>query len=157
MKKNVRLLICGTMFAFAGVIPSGAYSAETGKILFHCDLTPDEVARVSDSTASGRVGLSLDRTTQTLSWNLNYTGLSSPPANIAIHGPAIRGAMAKVLKTIGEPGAKAPVTGSWVLDDGELELLLQRQMYIQIDTAGYSDGEVRCQIDRGASETPRKP
>lgn len=130
-----------------------AASAAAEKIPFRCDLNADDVAVGSDSTASGHVSLFLDRDTQTISWKLNYTGLSAEPTDISIRGPAGRGGVARVLKDLGGAGLKSPLTGSWMLEDGELEILLQRQMYIQIATVNYMEGEIRCQIEKDLKGT----
>lgn len=149
-----RVIIRSFILVLAFILVKKGHATEIGSVPFYCNLNAEDVALVSESTARGYAALKIDRATQKLSWKLTYEGLSSPPIDISIHGPAGRGGIAKVLKSMTAEGMKSPVVGSWTLDDGQLELLLQRQMYIEIATDNYKNGEIRCQIERGAAEGP---
>jgi hypothetical protein len=126
----------------------GDQNAEGPPIIFYADLSADEESAETDSPGAGRFECSLERKTLMLSWTVTYKDLTSPATSAAIHGPQTPGGEAGVLIDLAPKGVASPITGSVVLNEGELEYLLTGRMYVNIDTKQYPAGELRGQLSR---------
>ncbi|MFG0284442.1 MAG: CHRD domain-containing protein [Phycisphaerales bacterium JB039] len=106
-----------------------------------------EVVPVTTS-GSGTGEVSIDLTTNELSWRIEYAGLSGPAVNAHIHGPAMPGATAGVQVKIAmfSGGAASPMVGSTTITDAQVGQLLSGLWYVNIYTAMYSTGEIRGQV-----------
>lgn len=98
-------------------------------------------------TGSGSATLTLSGTT--LSWNVTYTGLSTPDTVAHIHGPGAPGVSAPVLFPF--TGTFNVTSGSFV---GSTPNLTAQQIsdlnagldYVNIHTTAFGGGEIRGQI-----------
>ena len=97
---------------------------------------------------TGMADLTYDTDTRKLSWTVEYSGLSGPPAAAHIHGPAAKGANAGVAIPFKDPAS--PITGEATLTDEQAKALMDGMMYVIIHTAAHKDGEIRGQIEKDA-------
>ena len=73
-------------FVNAGVALADAMS-------FKVPLTGKECVPPVDTTGSGTADLTYDPATRVVTWNISYTGLSSPSTMAHFHGPAAEAKM----------------------------------------------------------------
>ena len=93
----------------------------------------------------GAAEVTLDTTARTLSWTIDYAGLTGPATMGHFHGPAATGVAAGV--TVPLTGDLAsPITGTTSLNDGQIGDLRAGLWYINIHTAKYPAGEIRGQV-----------
>lgn len=127
-----------------------AMASDSGPpVLFYATLSADEQSTTTVSSGRGRADFSLERATLRLSWRVNFERLTSPAVGAAVHGPQRPGTNAGVQIDMGKRNASAPLVGSAVLTDAQLEYLLAGRMYVNIRTRKYPAGELRGQIQRG--------
>ncbi len=117
-------------------------------IAFYADLSADEESAETYSPGKGRFDVTLDRKTLRFAWKVTYNDLTSPLTSAAIHGPQTPGCEAGVLIDLAPKGPRAPLEGSVVLNEGQLEYLLTGRMYVNLHTAKYPNGELRGQLSR---------
>jgi len=106
------------------------------------------------STALGALTGTYDDATNTLSFNLSFTGLSAPTTAAHIHGPAPAGVNAGI--QIGFSGFPAGVTSgfysnSYVLTAAQETDLLSGLWYVNVHTTSSPGGEIRGQFKEGSS------
>lgn len=94
----------------------------------------------------GTAEVTYDTDTKTLSWTVEYSGLSGDAAAGHFHGPADKGANAGV--AIPFENAASPIKGSAVLTDAQANDLLAGKYYINIHTAANKGGEIRGQVEK---------
>ncbi|MDG2243447.1 MAG: CHRD domain-containing protein [Rhodospirillaceae bacterium] len=141
--------------ALIGVLfpnPSSAapdYAGTEGPpIKFRTALSADEQSAPTESPGSGLAEFVLDRPTQRLEWTVTYGKMTSNATGAHIHGPQTPGGNAGVLFDLAPDGMSSPLTGSVVLNDGELEYLLTGRLYVNIHSTRYPAGELRGQVMR---------
>jgi hypothetical protein len=93
----------------------------------------------------GTAQINLDTATKQLTWRVDYTGLSGPPAAAHIHCGAAAGANAGVAVPLGTNLA-SPIQGSATLTDAQLADLQGGKCYVNVHTAANKGGEVRGQL-----------
>lgn len=93
----------------------------------------------------GAAEVTLDTVARTVSWTIDYAGLSGPATMGHFHGPAAPGVAAGVTVPIPAPLA-SPITGTAALNDGQIGDLRAGLWYINIHTAKYPAGEIRGQV-----------
>jgi hypothetical protein len=141
MRHTSRLVLCLVgVFLFWGI-------ARADQINFKADLSgASEVPPVSGA-GKGTATLSLNTATKTLTWTVNYSGLSGPATAAHIHGPAAAGANAGVLVPFNGDLA-SPIKGSATLSDAQISDLEAGKLYVNIHTAANKSGEIRGQLER---------
>jgi hypothetical protein len=117
-------------------------------IHFVAQMSADEQSAYTESPGIARAEFVLERATLRLSWTLTYSGLTSAPIGVGIHGPQAPGGNAGVLIEMGANGVRTPLKGSAILTDGQLEYLLTGRTYVNLRTQKYKLGELRGQIMR---------
>ena len=117
-------------------------------IAFYADLSADEESAETYSPGKGRFDVTLDRKTLRFAWKVTYSDLTTPLTSAAIHGPQTPGREAGVLIDLAPKGPRAPLEGSVILDEGQLEYLLTGRMYVNLHTVKYPNGELRGQLSR---------
>jgi hypothetical protein len=125
----------------AGILPA---LAET--IALTATLSPAAEVPPADSRGSGKAAVSYDTVTHTLSWTIQYSGLTSAPTAAHFHGPAPAGQNAPIVIPLTE--LASPATGTEVLDDAQADELLSGQLYLNFHTPAYPAGEIRGQVTR---------
>jgi hypothetical protein len=116
--------------------------AETWK--FKADLSGKNESPPNDSTASGSATATYDTATKTLTWHIEYTGLSGPAIGAHIHGPAPAGTNAGIMLPFADP--KSPIDGSAQLTDAQEQSLTGGGLYVNIHTKANPGGELRGQL-----------
>jgi hypothetical protein len=95
------------------------------------------------TTARGFGVFTIDVSTNTLSYYVGFTGLSTAQTAAHIHGSALHGTNAGVAFDI---GTGSPASGSWTYPDGMEQDILDGKMYVNVHTTMFPGGEIRGQI-----------
>ncbi len=140
------------MFLFSPLQAQDYLGTEGPPIKFLALLSADEQSAPTESPGSGQAEFVLDRPTQRLAWTVTYGNLTSNAVAAHVHGPQTPGGNAGVLFDLAPDGIGSPLTGSRVINDGELEYLLTGRMYVNIHTTRYPPGELRGQVMRQRPE-----
>jgi len=101
------------------------------------------------SSGKGTATASLDTTTKTLSWTVDYSGLSGPATAAHIHGPADPGANAGIVVPF-SGNLASPIKGSATLTDAQIAQLEAGRWYVNIHTEANKPGEIRGQLVRAS-------
>ncbi len=133
-------LIAGTV-AFAGcsMMPMTSNTAS-----FRATLSGAAEVPTNNSTATGNLEATLDRSTNVLRWKLTYSGLTGPASAGHFHGPAIPGSNAGV--AVPFASAASPIEGQATLKPEQVADLMNGKWYANIHTAAYPGGEIRGQV-----------
>lgn len=131
--------------AFLGGEIRGQVMNFSGPIL-HSTFPIDGAQEVppSGSAGTGTGRISFATATNTLSWNIAYTGLTGTVTAAHFHGPAAAGANAGVQVNIGI--ATNPIVGSTVLTATQAADLLAGLWYVNIHSSTSPGGEIRGQV-----------
>ncbi len=101
----------------------------------------------SKTTAgTGAATASLDTATKTLTYDVDYSGLSGPATAAHFHGPAEPGANAGVVVPFPTPAS--PIKGTATLTDAQMADLMAGKWYANVHTAANPAGEIRGQLTR---------
>lgn len=97
------------------------------------------------SAGMGQLQAEFDKTTNTFSYTLRFSGLSGPVKAGHFHGPAEAGKNAGVALGISNIG-ESPVQGRAVLTAAQAADLLAGKWYVNLHTAANPGGELRGQV-----------
>lgn len=97
------------------------------------------------SSGKGAATVSRDTATKTLSWMVDYSGLSGPATAAHIHGPADPGANAGIVVPF-SGNLASPIKGSATLTDAQIAQLEAGKWYVNIHTEANKGGEIRGQL-----------
>src|ERR1044071_109911 len=111
---------------------------------FTADLRGSSEVPPTESNAKGKAELTYDASTKTLRWTISYWGLTGSATAAHFHGPGGEGANAGMMITISP--LSSPMKGAAILTEDQSKALLSRNMYINVHTAKYTDGEIRGQL-----------
>ena len=117
-------------------------------------MTPAQVVPANNSSATGTLDVLYVRGEHTLSYTINYSGLSGPVTGVFVYGPADPGyaSPAAPLQSI-TSGLPTATTGTYknslFIDDVYIKEvdLLNNKFYIVVRTAAYPAGQIRAQVD----------
>lgn len=140
---NRSRIIVGLTAALALGIASPAY-AEMMKFAATLDGAQQNPPVTTDG--KGTADITYDTDTKTLSWTVEYSGLSGDAAAGHFHGPAAKGENAGV--AIPFENAANPIKGSVVLTDAQAADLMAGKYYVNIHTAANKGGEIRGQVEK---------
>ncbi len=121
-------------------------AAQAEQINFKAVLSP--AAGVA-SSGKGTATASLDTNTKTLTWTVEYSGLSGPATAAHIHGPADPGANAGIVVPF-TGNLASPIKGSAALTDAQIAQLEAGKWYVNIHTEANKPGEIRGQLVRAS-------
>ena len=133
------LLLAAALCGFA----SAAAQADTVK--FHATMNGASEVPAKTSEGKGSVDASLDTTSKTLTYTVDYSNLSGPATAAHFHGPAEPGVNAGVEVPIAPPLA-SPIKGSALLTDAQVSDLRAGKLYVNVHTAANPGGEIRGQL-----------
>lgn len=139
----IRIAILAGVSAFC--LAASPSFAETLKFTAALDGAQQNPPVTTD--AKGTAEVSYDTDTKTLSWTVEYSGLSGDAAAGHFHGPAAKGANAGVAVPF-EGSVASPIKGSAVLTDAQAADLQAGKYYINIHTAANKGGEIRGQVEK---------
>src|SRR6476619_2529208 len=132
-------ILCGGIAAIAVLAASVAFGQE---VKMKADLSAAQEVPPNQSPGKGTAAITLDTATKTLSWTVNYSGLTGPATAAHIHGPAEPGKNAS--PTVPFQGAGvSPITGTATLTDAQVADLNGGRMYVNVHTAANPGGEIR--------------
>ncbi|MBK9120536.1 MAG: CHRD domain-containing protein [Phycisphaerales bacterium] len=98
------------------------------------------------SPGSGFATVTLDTSTNLLSWNVSYQDLVAPVSAAHFHGPAPIGVNAGVTVNIGGGGLASPFVGNTIISDLHKADLLAGLWYVNVHTQTFPGGEIRGQV-----------
>ena len=98
------------------------------------------------TAGAGAATASLDTTTKTLTYDVEYSGLSGPATAAHFHGPAEPGANTGVVVPFPTPAS--PIKGTATLTDAQMADLMAGKWYANVHTAANPAGEIRGQLTR---------
>jgi hypothetical protein len=136
-----RILMAGcALLALAG----SAFAAE---MMMKTELSAAQEVPPVESAATGTADVTYDDATKTLTWTVEYSGLTGPATAAHFHGPAKEGENAGVAIPIDD--LESPMEGSATLTDEQAQQLADGLLYVNIHTAANPKGEIRGQVKAG--------
>ena len=133
------------VFSACAVLAAAGVRAEVVHFQAKLDGASETPPKVTDGHGAAEV--TLDTAARTISWTIDYAGLSGPATMAHFHGPAASGVAAGV--TIPITGAMAsPLTGTAAISDGQIGDLRAGLWYINVHTAKNPGGEIRGQVTK---------
>jgi hypothetical protein len=135
------LLLCGYGS------PSPAEDAWGGIRLFEAELAAANQTTVTQSDGAGLAKIKFDIPTMTISWEVDYRGLTSAPTGIHLHGPAQPGTNAVAIIDLGVNGLESPISGATKVSDAHAQYMLLGWSYVLLKTRQYPEGEIRGKLD----------
>lgn len=129
-----------------GLASAGVARADSTS--FKVPLTGAQCVPAVDTSGSGAADLTYDPATRVVTWNITYSGLSSPSTMAHFHGPAKVGQNAPPviwLSTQGSPPTN-PMTGSATLTPEQAQQFSAGEWYINLHTQSHPAGEIRGQV-----------
>ena len=129
-----------------GVAGRGVAQADSAS--FKVPLTGAQCVPPVDTSGTGTADLTYDPATRVVTWNIPYSGLSSPTTMAHFHGPAKQGQNGPVviwLTTQGSPPAN-PMTGSATLTPEQAQQFSAGEWYVNVHTQSHPAGEIRGQV-----------
>jgi CHRD domain len=124
-------------------------SAWAAQMTFKADLSAASQVPPVSSAGKGIATAILDTATKTLTWTVDYSGLSGPATAAHIHGPAAAGTNAGVVIPFTGDLA-SPIKGSATLTDAQIADLEAGKYYVNLHTAANKSGEIRGQLIRAS-------
>ncbi len=142
--KSQRALI--PFIILLGFTNAGAVRAEATS--FKVPLTGAQSVPAVDTTGSGTAELTYDPTTRIVTWNITYSGLSSPTTMAHFHGPAKQGQNAPVVIWLSTQGKLPtnPMTGTATLTPDQAKQFSAGEWYVNVHTQSHPAGEIRGQV-----------
>lgn len=129
-----------------GLASAGVARADSTS--FKVPLTGAQCVPAVDTSGSGAADLTYDPATRVVTWNITYSGLSSPSTMAHFHGPAKVGQNAPPviwLSTQCSPPTN-PMTGSATLTPEQAQQFSAGEWYINVHTQSHPAGEIRGQV-----------
>ena len=127
------LLLCGALFlAAAPALAERVYEA---------DLTGDQVATPSGSTAFGHATLIMNDAMTWINYTVNFAGLDAPFSHAGFHIGAVGTEGPEVMALAGN----APLAGTWYVDEAAANALFNEELYVSVftDDEMFPNGELR--------------
>jgi hypothetical protein len=124
----------------------GAARAEAGS--FKVPLTGAQSVPPVDTSGTGTADLTYDPATRVVTWNITYSGLSSPVTMAHFHGPAKQGKNAPVIiwLTSKTTPPSSPITGNATLTPEQAQEFSAGDWYVNVHTQSHPAGEIRGQV-----------
>lgn len=136
-----RILMAGcALLALAG----SPFAAE---MMMKTELSGAQQVPPVESPGTGTADLTYDDATKTLTWTVEYSGLTGPATAAHIHAPAKEGEKAGV--AIPFDDLESPIEGSATLTDEQAQQLADGLMYVNVHTEANPGGEIRGQVKAG--------
>ena len=129
-----------------GVLGAGLTEADAAS--FKVPLTGAQGVPPVDTSGSGTADVTYDPTTGVVTWNITYSGLSSPATMAHFHGPAKQGQNASPVIWLSTQGSQPtnPMTGTATLTPEQAKQFSAGEWYINVHTKSHPAGEIRGQV-----------
>ena len=115
---------------------------------FTAELNGSSQVPPTDSKARGKGDFTYDDTSKKLTWTITYWGLSDKAKSAHLHGPASEGANADTMITVSP--LQSPIKGAAILTEEQVKALTSGDMYFDVHSAKYPEGEIRGQLKPGS-------
>lgn len=132
--------------ALVALAAAPAALAET--VTYKADLKGSSEVPPTPSSGTGTVSANYDTATKSLTWTVNYSGLTGAATAAHFHGPAPADKNAGVVVPI-TGSLASPIQGSATLTDAQAADLAAGNWYFNIHTNDHKAGEIRGQLHRG--------
>lgn len=142
--------VCGTLGALALVGWIGSVApAEAAPMTFTTELSGTQQVPPVKTSGHGTADLTYDTSTRVLTWDITYSGLSSPATMAHIHGPAMAGKNAGIEIWLSKRGTPptSPIKGEATLSEAQAKMLMADETYINVHSKDHPAGEIRGQIE----------
>ncbi|HEY1780137.1 MAG TPA: CHRD domain-containing protein [Roseiarcus sp.] len=142
--KRQRALV--PFFLLLGFVSVASAHAEAAS--FKVPLTGAQCVPPVETKGSGTADLTYDPATRVVTWNIAYSGLSTPTTMAHFHGPASQGKNAPPviwLSTQGSPPTN-PMTGTATLTPEQAKQFAAGEWYVNVHTKAHPAGEIRGQV-----------
>ena len=130
--------------AAACLLGAGVARADIVHMAATIDVAQESPA--SDGNGTGTASITVDTAANTLTYHVQYGGLTSPEIAAHIHGPAVRGEVAFAYLYWFPLGSTKD--GVWNYPENLEADILAGRTYINIHTQQWNTGEIRGQIER---------
>lgn len=101
-----------------------------------------------ETQGKGMADITFDPSSRVVTWDITYSGLSSPVTMAHFHGPAAPGKSGPVevwLTKKGEP-VSGPIKGEATLTPEQAKAFEAGELYVNIHTKDHPAGEIRGQV-----------
>jgi len=129
-----------------GVSWTGLARAESSPL--KVPLTGAQCVPPVETAGTGTAELTYDPATRVVTWNITYSGLSSPTTMAHFHGPSTEGKNGPVviwLTTQGSPPGN-PITGQATLTPEQAQQFAAGDWYVNVHTQSHPACEIRGQV-----------
>ncbi|MBV9858684.1 MAG: CHRD domain-containing protein [Alphaproteobacteria bacterium] len=133
------ILACG--------LASGCMPMQMGSVNLGGTLNGASEVPPTRSVGTGSASAVLTSQIRTLTYTVQYSGLTGPATAAHFHCPADPGANAGVAVPI-NGNLASPIQGSATLGDSQIQDFLNNKCYVNIHTQAYPGGEIRGQMMR---------
>jgi Cu/Zn superoxide dismutase len=140
----MRHLVQGFLAGIAIVALSTAASAQQKN--FTAALAGASEVPPATGSGKGTAQVTLDPASKSITYTIEYSGLSGPATAAHIHGPAATGANAGVVTPLGAAGPASPIKGTAKLTDAQIADLEAGKNYVNVHTEANKGGEIRGQL-----------
>ena len=125
----------------------------------HADISSDEEVKVKPSNGIGTADITVDLATLKMNYAVSFNNLTSEPTGITLNGPIVRGMNGAALVDLAPNGITNPLKGTAQITELDLQALLNREVYVNIATRKYKEGEVRGWFERRPDQpmNPKRP
>lgn len=123
-------------------------AAQAAPSSFTVSLTGAQSVPPVDTSGAGTANLTYDPATRVVTWDITYSGMSSPVTMAHFHGPAKPGQNAPVVIWLTVQGAapSSPIKGSATLTPEQAKQFTDGEWYINVHTQSHPAGEIRGQV-----------
>ena len=127
---------------------AGAGVARADSTSFKVPLTGAQCVPAVDTKGSGTADITYDPATRVVTWNISYSGLSSPTTMAHFHGPAKAGQNAPPVIWLSTQGSTPanPITGTATLTPDQAQQFQAGEWYVNVHTQSHPAGEIRGQV-----------
>jgi hypothetical protein len=129
-----------------GFMNAGAALADATS--FKVPLTGAQGVPPVDTAGTGTAALTYDPATRVVTWNITYSGLSSPSTMAHFHGPAGEGKNAPPVIWLSKQGSPPtnPMTGTATLTPDQAKQFSAGEWYVNVHSQSHPAGEIRGQV-----------
>lgn len=152
MQPIVRLASIGAWVVLVGVAAPARAESPPSERTWSVTLEGCQEPSAVSTTASGHAVIRQQLFGgQEVQYSISFGGFAGAETAAHLHGPAARGQVGPILATL---PAGSPKEGTLSLTAEQLNALNAGQLYIDIHSSTYPDGELRGQIDDSGSACP---
>ncbi len=130
------------------LVLTGTGVARADSTSFKVPLTGAQCVPAVETSGSGTADITYDPATRVVTWNIAYSGLSSPTTMAHFHGPAKAGQNASPVIWLSTQGSAPanPITGTATLTPDQAQQFLAGQWYVNVHSQSHPAGEIRGQV-----------